>query len=345
MFLEEKIQSHLKNKQFKWLITGVAGFIGSHLLENLLKLDQEVVGLDNFSTGSFFNLSDVRRSVSKSHWGKFQLVRGDIRDIEVCRKACCDVDYVLHQAALGSVPRSIVDPIKTNENNVDGFLNILVATKEAQKVKKLVYATSSSTYGDSNVLPKKENVIGAPLSPYAVSKYVNELYAEVFFKSYGLKTTGLRYFNVFGPRQNPNGEYSAVIPRWVIAILKENPVIINGDGSTSRDFCYIDNVVQANILAAIATENSESEIYNIACGEQTNLIQLYNMLVDSLNIDSNSNKLEFRNQRLGDVKHSLADIDKAKSQLGYIPNIKVREGIKLTCDWFSKNKNDLQIYL
>src|SRR5690554_6874389 len=257
-----------------WLITGVAGFIGSNLLETLLKLNQKVIGLDNFATGHQYNLDEVQTLVSAEQWANFSFMEGDIRNLDDCHKACAGVDYVLHQAALGSVPRSINDPITTNATNISGFLNMLVAARDAE-VKSFTYAASSSTYGDHPALPKVEENIGKPLSPYAVTKYVNELYADVFAKTYGFNTIGLRYFNVFGKRQDPNGAYAAVIPKWAASMIKGEEVVINGDGETSRDFCFIDNVVQINLLAACAVGDARNQVYNVAVGGRTNLNQLF----------------------------------------------------------------------
>jgi len=278
----ESLQQKLKAEPKTWLVTGVAGFIGSNLLEALLKLDQHVVGLDNFSTGYQRNLDEVKTLVTSAQWASFEFIQGDIRNLGDCHRACNGVDFVLHQAALGSVPRSIEDPVTTNQNNIDGFLNILVAARDA-KVKRFVYAASSSTYGDHPDLPKVEDKIGKPLSPYAVTKLVNELYAEVFARTYGFKTIGLRYFNIFGRRQDPNGAYAAVIPKWIASMLESAPIYINGDGETSRDFCYIDNAIQANLLAAVASsEEATNQVYNVAVGDQTSLNQLYLFLRDSL---------------------------------------------------------------
>ncbi|HBA7261443.1 TPA: Vi polysaccharide biosynthesis UDP-N-acetylglucosaminuronic acid C-4 epimerase TviC, partial [Escherichia coli] len=318
----EIIKKNLLTSKKKWLITGVAGFIGSNLLEQLLKLDQDVVGLDNFSTGHQHNLDLVKELVTPEQWSRFKFIKGDIRNLEDCRAACFEAQYILHQAALGSVPRSIKDPIGTNENNITGFLNMLVAANE-QKVKRFVYAASSSTYGTHPSLPKVEDTIGDPLSPYAVTKYVNELYAGVFSRTYGLESVGLRYFNVFGPRQDPNGAYAAVIPKWVASILNDEVIYINGDGSTSRDFCYIDNAVQANLLAATTLQpDAVNTIYNVAVGQQTSLNELYKYIVDELvryGVEINSNNLKYRDFREGDVKHSLANISKIKNKLGYEP--------------------------
>src|SRR5690554_1017658 len=268
--LLETLPAHPKT----WLITGVAGFIGSNLLEHLLKLNQQVVGLDNFATGHRHNLDEVQGLITPEQWAGFTFIEGDIRNLDDCHKACVGVDYVLHQAALGSVPRSINDPITTNTTNIGGFLNMLVAARDAG-VKSFTYAASSSTYGDHSALPKVEENIGKPLSPYAVTKYVNELYAEVFAKTYGFASIGLRYFNVFGERQDPEGAYAAVIPKWTAAMIKGEEVVINGDGETSRDFCFIDNVVQINLLAACAVGDARNQVYNVAVGGRTNLNQLF----------------------------------------------------------------------
>ncbi len=321
-----------------WLITGVAGFIGSNLLETLLKLDQHVVGLDNFSTGYQDNLDQVKNLVSSEQWDKFQFIQGDIREIKSCQRACAGVDYVLHQAALGSVPRSLADPIATNAANVSGFLNMLVAARDA-KVKSFIYAASSSTYGDHPALPKVEENIGKPLSPYAVTKYVNELYAEVFSKCYGFHTVGLRYFNVFGPRQNPNGAYAAVIPKWILTLIKDEEIIINGKGDTSRDFTYIANIIQANILSALKKNKSKNEVFNIASGGRISLNELYELIKNEI-IKYKKIKYKmpnYKNYRDGDVKHSQADITKAKRMLGYFPEYEVKKGIKNVVAWHIKN--------
>ena len=340
----EQLQEHLKSDQNTWLVTGVAGFIGSNLLEKLLILNQKVVGLDNFDTGYQHNINQAMEDASiatgkdiKQLKQDFIFIEGDIRQLEDCQKACSSVDYVLHQAALGSVPRSIEDPINTNKANIDGFLNMLVASRDA-KVKRFVYAASSSTYGDHPGLPKVEDEIGAPLSPYAVTKVVNELYASVFAKTYGFKTIGLRYFNIFGKRQDPEGAYAAVIPKWVSDILSGKDVFINGDGKTSRDFCYIDNTVQMNLLAATTTDsNSTDQVYNVAVNDQTDLNQLYQMIEEKLidRVDGLTTKDQiYRDFRAGDVRHSLADISKAKNLLGYSPNYKIDEGLNESMDWY-----------
>lgn len=333
----ERLQAQLRAHPKVWLVTGVAGFIGSNLLEALLKLDQQVVGLDNFSTGHRCNLVEVERLVTAAQWEKFRFIEGDICDLATCHRACDETDYVLHQAALGSVPRSIEDPIIANRNNIDGFLNMLVAAREA-RVERFIYAASSATYGDHPDLPKVEDKIGKPLSPYAVTKLVNELYAEVFARTYGFKSIGLRYFNIFGRRQDPEGAYAAVIPKWIAAMIKDEPVFINGDGETSRDFCYIDNAVQANLLAALAGDESAiSQVYNVAVGERTSLNQLYFYLRDALAERFPHLKAAqpiYRDFRMGDVRHSLADTGKAKESLGYQPTHRIVEGLNEAMDWY-----------
>ncbi len=320
-----------------WLITGAAGFIGCNLAEALLNLGQRVVGLDNFATGYQKNLDQIRDSVGASKWENFRFVFGDIRALDDCRQACAGVDYVLHQAALGSVPRSIEDPLLTNASNVTGFVNMLVASRDAG-CKRFVYAASSSTYGDHPGLPKVEDQIGKPLSPYAVTKYVNELYADVFARSYGTQSIGLRYFNIFGRRQDPNGAYAAVIPLWVASLIRNLPVYVNGDGETSRDFCYIDNVIQANILSA-TTENAEAvnQVYNVAVGDRTTLNDLFEAI--RVNLAPRFKHLEnfkptHRDFRVGDVRHSQADVSKARTLLGYAPTHRMAEGLAEAMDWY-----------
>ena len=319
-----------------WLITGVAGFIGSNLLETLLKLNQNVVGLDNFATGHQHNLDEVQGLVKLEQWANFKFYEGDIRNFEDCQKACVGVDYVLHEAALGSVPRSIADPITTNAANITGFLNMLTAARDAE-VKSFTYAASSSTYGDHPALPKVEENIGNPLSPYAVTKYVNELYAEVFARTYGFKSIGLRYFNVFGKRQDPNGAYAAVIPKWTAAMIQGDDVFINGDGETSRDFCFIENTVQANILAA-TTQNDEAknQVYNVAVGDRTTLNDLFNAIKAALNENGVTYTKEsvYRDFRAGDVRHSQASIEKIKSLLAYQPQFVIAQGIDQAMPWY-----------
>ena len=330
-----EIQNTLRSSPRIWLVTGVAGFIGSNLLEKLLGLDQTVIGLDNFSTGHRHNLDQVQELVTAEQWNRFRMIEGDICNLETCRRATQGVDYVLHQAALGSVPRSIADPITTNANNISGFLNMLVASRDA-KVESFTYAASSSTYGDHPALPKVEETIGKPLSPYAITKYVNELYADIFASCYGFKSIGLRYFNVFGPRQDPNGAYAAVIPKWIAAMIQGDTIRINGDGETSRDFCYVQNAVQANILGATAEDYAKNSVYNVAVGDRTSLLQLHAMIKDNLEscevrIQSG---LEHREFRSGDVKHSQASIQKIEQALGYKPSFNVGDGLKVTCRWF-----------
>ena len=324
-----------------WLITGVAGFIGSNLLETLLKLNQNVVGLDNFATGHQHNLDEVQSLVKPEQRANFKFYEGDIRNFEDCQTACAGVDYVLHQAALGSVPRSIADPITTNAANITGFLNMLTAARDAE-VKSFTYAASSSTYGDHPALPKVEENIGKPLSPYAVTKYVNELYAEVFARTYGFKTIGLRYFNVFGKRQDPNGAYAAVIPKWTAAMIAGDDVFINGDGETSRDFCFIENTVQANILAA-TTQNDEAknQVYNVAVGDRTTLNDLFNAIKAALNENGVTYTKEpvYREFRAGDVRHSQASIEKIKKIFNYQPSHKIEDGIKIAVNWYLDKNN------
>ena len=350
----EQIQAELRQAPKTWLVTGVAGFIGSNLLETLLKLDQRVVGLDNFATGHQRNLDEVQSLVTPTQCANFHFIEGDIRKLEDCQAAMIwhpssvipdlirgptpiPVDYVLHQAALGSVPRSLADPITTNCANITGFLNMLVAARDAQ-VKSFTYAASSSTYGDHPALPKVEDKIGKPLSPYAVTKLVNELYADVFGKSYGFKTIGLRYFNIFGRRQDPDGAYAAVIPKWIAAMIRNEPVYINGDGETSRDFCYIENTVQANLLAATAiNEDASNQVYNVAVGDRTSLNQLYFHLRDNLASRFpylNEAKPDYREFRSGDVRHSLADISKGENLLGYNPTHRIGKGLKEAMAWY-----------
>ena len=321
------------------MVTGVAGFIGSNLLEALLKLDQRVIGLDNFATGHRANLDEVRAIVSLDQWRRFHFIEGDIRNLTTCQAAAKGADYVLHQAALGSVPRSIVDPLLSNEANVTGSLNMLIAARD-NGVKRFVYAASSSTYGDHPALPKVEDQIGRPLSPYAVTKLVNELYADVFGRCYGTPTIGLRYFNVFGPRQDPDGPYAAVIPKWVAAMIKNEPCQINGDGETSRDFCFVQNVVQANLLAATAT-NSEAvgQVYNVAVQIRTTLNQLFSMIREPLLRDFphlHNSKPDYRAFREGDVRHSEADISKARKLLGYVPTHTVETGLTEALEWYQR---------
>lgn len=354
----ETLLATLPSQPKTWLVTGVAGFIGSNLLETLLKLNQRVVGLDNFATGHQHNLDEVQSLVSDEQWANFRFLEGDIRNLTDCQRAMhflppstsgrgvggegLAVDYVLHQAALGSVPRSLEDPITTNGTNIDGFLNMLVAARDAQ-VKRFVYAASSSTYGDHPALPKIEENIGKPLSPYAVTKYVNELYADVFARAYGFNTIGLRYFNIFGKRQDPNGAYAAVIPKWIASMIKHEPVYINGDGETSRDFCYIDNAVQANLLAA-TTENTDAtnQVYNVAVGDRTTLNELFWHLHENLLprfAHLQGFEPTYRDFRAGDVRHSLADVGKSARLLGYAPSHRIGEGLAVAMQWYLGQKH------
>ena len=328
-------QQELRNHPRTWLVTGCAGFIGSNLLEKLLSLGQKVVGLDNFATGFQHNLDEVQTQVTSEQWANFRFIEGDIRNLETCQQAAQGVDYVLHQAALGSVPRSINDPITTNEVNIGGFLNMLVACRDAG-VKSFVFAASSSTYGDHPDLPKVEHKIGNPLSPYAITKYVDELYAKVFASTYGFKSIGLRYFNVFGKRQTPNGAYAAVIPKWTSAMIHNEDVIINGDGETSRDFCYIENTIQANILSSVQMPESGYEVYNVALNNRTSLNELYAYLGELLSENGLSYQKEavYQDFRAGDVRHSQADITKITEQLGYQPTHSIREGLAEAMPWY-----------
>ena len=336
----DTVRNQLQAEPKTWLITGVAGFIGSNLLEHLLRLDQRIIGLDNFSTGKRSNLDEVRNSVTVSQWQRFRFVEGDIRNLTVCQEVCKGVDYILHEAALGSVPRSIADPISSNESNVTGFLNMLVAARDGG-VKRFVYAASSSTYGDHPALPKREDFIGKPLSPYAVTKYVNELYADVFARTYGVQTVGLRYFNVFGPRQDPEGAYAAVIPCWIRALIKGETVSINGSGETSRDFCFVENVIQMNLLAATTTEPAAvNQVYNTAVNAHTSLNELYSMLHTRLvpkYPHIQGYKPVYRDFRKGDVLHSQADISKAANLLGYAPTHAIDAGLDAALSWYIAN--------
>jgi UDP-N-acetylglucosamine 4-epimerase len=338
----QDVQLQLRQRSYHWLVTGAAGFIGSNLVEALLKLNQRVTGLDNFATGHQRNLDQVRELVGEAAWANFTFLQADIRSPEDCARACEGVDFVLHQAALGSVPRSIADPQLTNETNITGFLNMLVAARDA-KVKRFVYAASSSTYGDHPGLPKVEDRIGKPLSPYAVTKYVNELYADVFGRTYGMESIGLRYFNVFGPRQDPNGAYAAVIPKWVAALIRNEELRINGDGETSRDFCYVDNVVQINLLAAMAGSDAANQVYNVALNDRTSLNQLHEKMCELLAPrfpHVAAHKPVYVDFRKGDVRHSQADIGKAAAMLGYAPTHRIGEGLKEAMDWYVHNLSD-----
>jgi len=334
-----QLKQELKSDRRTWLVTGVAGFIGSNLLETLLSLNQRVIGMDNFATGKQRNLEHVRKSVGEKGWSNFLLMQEDIVDLQACHRVCTGVDFVLHQAALGSVPRSIEDPQGCHASNVTGTLNMLQAAERA-KVKRFVYASSSAIYGDHPGLPKVEDQVGRPLSPYAASKAACEEYAEAFAASYGLGSIGLRYFNVFGPRQDPEGAYAAVIPKWFSALLRQEPVQINGDGETSRDFCFVENVVQANLLAATAQDpRAVNGVYNIALGERTTLNELFNLIqaaVLRVAPGLSAAKPVYRDFRAGDVRHSLANIDKARNLLGFSPTVRIGEGLDLAMEWYSQ---------
>lgn len=334
------IRRALGGRHHHWLVTGAAGFIGSNLVEALLALDQRVTGLDNFATGHWRNLDQLRQAVGEAKWANFRFIEGDIRFASDCAAACAGADFVLHQAALGSVPRSIADPVSTNDTNIGGFVNMLAAAREAG-ARRFVYASSSSTYGDHAALPKVEDHIGRPLSPYAVTKYVNELYAGVFHRCYGIDTVGLRYFNVFGQRQDPNGAYAAVIPQWFAAMIRNRPVTIYGDGESTRDFCYIDNVVQANLLAAtVDAPESLNQVYNIALGERTSLLGLYELMRELLarrTGELRPHKLRQEPFRPGDVRHSQADISRAQARLGYAPTHRLKDGLNEALDWYLRH--------
>src|ERR1700733_1263535 len=333
----EQLRADLAKSPRNWLITGAAGFIGSNLLQTLLELDQQVVGLDNFATGHAANLQEVERCVAPAQWRRFRFIEGDISDHDACRRACDDVDFVLHQAPLGNVPRSIQDPITTNSVNISGFLEMLTAARSAG-VKRFVYAASSSTYGDHPGLPKVESLIGKPLSPYAVTKLANELYADVFASTYGFASIGLRYFNIFGARQDPNGPYAAVIPKWTASLIHNQPVYINGDGETSRDFCYIANAVQANLLAATTSDAAAvNQVYNVAVGQRTSPNKLFEHLRAMLAArfaHMAGFAPTYRDFQAGDVRHSLADIGKANRLLGYEPTHAIGKGLSEAMDWY-----------
>jgi UDP-N-acetylglucosamine/UDP-N-acetylgalactosamine 4-epimerase len=333
-----EVQESLRRQRRRWLVTGVAGFIGSHLLETLLRLNQSVVGLDNFATGNRRNLADVASRVGSEAFANFRFVEGDIRDREACAEACRDVELVLHQAALGSVPRSMLDPWASHATNVDGFLNVLLAA-QAAGARRVVYASSSSVYGDDTSASKQEARLGRPLSPYAATKLINEIYADTLGRTHGIESVGLRYFNVFGPRQDPQGAYAAVIPRWTLQLLTDQPCDVFGDGTASRDFCYVDNVVQANLLAAMAPPAAIAPgVFNVACGGTTSLLQLYEALrtlVAMLEPEAAQRALRHQPARAGDIPHSLADIARASSMLGYAPTCNVAQGLKNTVAWYA----------
>jgi UDP-N-acetylglucosamine/UDP-N-acetylgalactosamine 4-epimerase len=334
----EETKARLRAAPGKWLITGAAGFIGSHLLETLLGLDQEVVGVDNFLSGYRKNLLEVQQAVTQSQWQRFTFIEGDVADPELCRRVCSGVSTILHQAAMGSVPASMADPLAAHRNNVTADLHVLLAAKE-HGVKRVVFASSSAVYGDDPQLPKVESNIGKPLSPYAATKLMNEIYAAAFERAYGLESIGLRYFNVFGPRQDPNGSYAAVIPKWISALLKDEPVFINGDGETTRDFCHVANVVQANLLAAMTLRSDAvNQVYNIALGERTTLNELFRTLNSAIGDPKlTPSKPVYREFRSGDIRHSLADITKARQLLGFAPTLRLDSGLKLSMDWYRRN--------
>lgn len=332
---QQDLRALLLEESHTWLVTGAAGFIGSHLVETLLRMGQQVKALDNFITGQPRNLQDVRANVGEKAWSRFHFMEGDIRDFQTCAKAVASGDYVLHQAALGSVPRSVADPIASHEANVTGFIHMLEASRQAGALR-FVYAASSSTYGDEPHLPKREERIGKPLSPYAATKLMDEIYADVYARTYGFGSVGLRYFNVFGPRQAAAGAYAAVIPKWAAAMFHGQPVSIHGDGETSRDFCYIDNVVQANLRGALLGQSQRSEVFNVAVGEQTTLNELFSFIRDTLQSlgRSYAEPPQYRPFRGGDVRHSLADISKIRDQLSYHPLCDLRTGITCAVPWY-----------
>ena len=336
----EALQTDLQSQPKRWLVTGAAGFIGSHLVETLLKLNQEVVCFDNYSTGHQSNLDEVQNSLPGIDPSRLQIIDGDLADYEACLEATKGADLILHQGALGSVPRSIEDPITSHRSNTTGTLNLFTAAKEAG-IKRIVYASSSSVYGDEPGLPKVEEKTGNLLSPYAATKAVAEEYANAFSRAYGMEFAGLRYFNVFGPRQDPNGPYAAVIPIWVKAMIKGDPVTIYGDGETSRDFTYVANVVQANLLAATTqNEDARNQVYNVAVGDRTTLNELYGHILEGLRKRDKKipeQKPEYKDFRVGDVRHSLANVDKAKKLLGYEPTHTIDQGLELALDWYKKN--------
>ena len=337
----QEASDYLKNNKHTWVLTGVAGFIGSNLLERLLDSQQIVVGLDNLSTGHLGNIKDVTSKYDKTYIDQhFTFHEGDIKNIDTCQMICANADFVLHQAALGSVPRSVKDPISTHNSNINGFLNMCLAARD-NEIKRFIYASSSSIYGDHPSLPKVEARIGNPLSPYAVTKLVNEIYAKNFSQTYGLETIGLRYFNIFGKRQDPEGEYAAVIPKWISTILNNESIFINGDGQTTRDFCYIENVVQANILSALSTNHEAvNDVYNIAVNNTTSLLELFEIISDILlkNIDGlDIKEPTFRDFQDGDVRHSQGSIDKAKNLIGYDPSHTIRDGLEEAIHWYIEN--------
>ena len=333
---KDYLENNIKKKTYLWLVTGVAGFIGSNILEKLLILNQNIVGIDNLSTGSLKNLKSVETTVGKKKWKKFKFINGDLEDLQKCHKVIKNVDIVIHQAARGSIPKSIKDPISTNKDNITSFLNILTVSKDS-KVKSFVYASSSSVYGDSKKLPKIENKVGKVLSNYALTKKVNEEYARLFYQLYNFKTIGLRYFNVFGKRQNPNGDYAAVIPRWINNVKSNQKIIIFGDGKTSRDFCPVANVVQANILAGVRNLEKKNYVFNVGTGSRISLKKLSETIYTFFKPEGQKHKTIYKEFRQGDIKHSLSNINNIKKILGYKPNVSFLEGIKQTIEWFRLN--------
>ena len=333
---KKNIKFIFNQKSYTWLVTGVAGFIGSNILEELLRLDQKVVGIDNFSTGQIKNIESVKKEVGIKKWKKFKLIKGDLSNLKICLKVIKNVDIVIHQAARGSIPKSTKDPISTNKDNITSFLNILSVAKD-ENVKSFVYASSSSVYGDSKKLPKVENNIGSVLSNYALTKKTNEEYARLFYNLYNFKTIGLRYFNVFGKRQNPNGDYAAVIPKWIKSIKNNKKIIVFGDGKTSRDFCPVANVVQANILSGIKNLKKKDYVFNVGAGSRISLNLLYKTIYKMFDKTPLKHKIIYKNFRQGDVRHSLSNINKIKKQLGYKIHVSFYDGIKETIDWFKLN--------
>jgi UDP-N-acetylglucosamine 4-epimerase len=337
VFIPAELQARVRAARGPWLVTGAAGFIGSNLVETLLRLGQHVIGLDNFATGYRHNLDEVRDAVGSAGWSRFRFIEGDIRSLDDCQVACDGVAHVLHQAALGSVPRSIEDPLATHAANATGFLNMLTAARDAG-VASFTYAASSSTYGDEPTLPKVEDRIGRPLSPYAATKLINEIYAEVYARCYGFRAIGLRYFNVFGRRQDPDGAYAAVIPQWIAALIRGDDVFINGDGETTRDFCHVANAVQANLLAALSGDAERDRVYNVAVGQRTSLNQLFDLLVKGLAAEgvAYDRRPVYRDFRAGDVRHSLADIGLAQRHLGYAPTHTIADGLDDAMPWYRR---------
>jgi UDP-N-acetylglucosamine/UDP-N-acetylgalactosamine 4-epimerase len=327
--------------QHTWLVTGAAGFIGMHVAKHLLENGQRVRAVDNFITGYRSRLDYIEQTVSEEAWKRFEFIEGDLTDVDLCRRLCAGADYVLHQAALGSAPKSIDNPLNTHRHNVDAFINIVLTAKD-EKCRRFVFASSSSVYGDDPGLPKKEETLGQPLSPYAATKRMGEIYAHLFQKIYGIECIGLRYFNIFGPAQNPRGKYAAVIPLWVRGLLHDEEIFINGDGTNGRDFCYVENAIQANVLAALAPSSSTGMVYNIGCSEEMNLKNIFQILREEVGKSNPKVLLQvepvYRAPRAADIQHSLASIEKARKNLGYEPKVSVREGLARTVAWFTENR-------